>query len=52
MKLEVVVNAIATLGILNEKGILDFDVQSSKSVPVGNMTIEQGKELPGYNDII
>lgn len=50
--MKIVVNAIATLGILNEKGILDLDVQSSKSVPVGNMTIEQGKELPGYDDRI
>lgn len=50
--MKIVVNAIATLGILNEKGAFDLDVQSSKSIPVGNITIEQGKELPGYNDRI
>lgn len=44
------VNAIATSAILNEKGVLDLDVKSSKTVTVG--TIEQGKELPGENDII
>ena len=52
--MKIVVNAIATLGILNEKGIFDLDVQSSKSLAVGNMNIEKDRnnELPGYNDRI
>lgn len=50
--MKIVVNAIATLGVLNEKGVFDLDVQSSKSLEVGNIVVEQGKELPGYNDII
>jgi len=46
------VNAIATLIGVNDKGEFSLDVQSSKSMTVGKLTIEQGKELPGYNDRI
>lgn len=46
------VNAIATLIGVNEKGELSLDVQSSKNMTVGILTIDQGKELPGYDDRI
>lgn len=54
--MKVVVNAIATLGILNERGVLDLDVPSSKSVPIGELFItndlNKRNPLPGENDII
>ena len=54
--MKVVVNAIATLGILNESGVLDLDVPSSKSVPIGELFItndlNKRNPLPGENDII
>lgn len=50
--MKIVVDAIATLGFLNEKGVFDLDIKSSRSISVGNMIIEQGKELPGYNEKI
>ena len=54
--MKVVVNAIATLGVLNESGILDLDIPSSKSVTVGEILLDRDLNndnvIPGENDII
>lgn len=48
--MKIVVNAIATLGFLNDKGVFDLDIQSSKTVEVG--VIGQSEKLPEYDDRI
>ena len=51
--MKIVVNAIATLGFLNEIGNFELDVQSSRSVPVGRISQQdKNNELPGYNERI
>ena len=54
--MKVVVNAIATLGVLNERGVFDLDVSSSKSLNVGEILIDKDLNkdnvIPGENDII
>lgn len=44
------IDAIATSAYVNKDGILNLDVSSAKTIPVGE--IEFGKELPGYDDRI